>query len=288
MQDLNDLYYFVQVVDHGGFAPAGRALGVPKSKLSRRVALLEDRLGVRLIQRSTRRFAVTPVGTTYYTHCKAMLVEAQAAQESIDQTRAEPCGIVRISCPPTLLDNLVATMLADFMSAHHRVELHVEATDRVVDLIAEGIDIALRVRRPPLADSDLLLRSLAPAEQCLVASPDLLARSKLVQGPTDLAELTSLAHGESHDEHSWDLVGPQGARATISHRPRLVSRGSARGHRSRAAPNNDAACRTRQWPPTASATELGSTAVDGPCCLRVETRPTPGRAGSARLPGGAV
>ncbi|MBK6599545.1 MAG: LysR family transcriptional regulator [Proteobacteria bacterium] len=225
MQDLNDLYYFVQVVDHGGFAPAGRALGVPKSKLSRRVALLEDRLGVRLIQRSTRRFAVTPVGTTYYTHCKAMLVEAQAAQESIDQTRAEPCGIVRISCPPTLLDNLVATMLADFMSAHHRVELHVEATDRVVDLIAEGIDIALRVRRPPLADSDLLLRSLAPAEQCLVASPDLLARSKLVQGPTDLAELTSLAHGESHDEHSWDLVGPQGARATISHRPRLVSRG---------------------------------------------------------------
>ena len=104
MQDLNDLYYFAEVVDHGGFAPAGRAIGVPKSKLSRRVALLEERLGVRLIQRSTRRFAVTDVGRTYYAHCKAMLVEAQSAQEAIEQTRAEPCGVVRISCPVALLD----------------------------------------------------------------------------------------------------------------------------------------------------------------------------------------
>ena len=82
MQDLNDLYYFAQVVDHGGFAPAGRALGMPKSKLSRRIALLEERLGVRLIQRSTRRFSVTEIGQTYYAHCKAMLVEAEAAAGS--------------------------------------------------------------------------------------------------------------------------------------------------------------------------------------------------------------
>ena len=83
MRDLNDLYYYVQVVDHGGFAPAGRALGIPKSKLSRRIALLEERLGVRLIQRSTRRFVVTEIGQTYYEHCKAMLVEAEAAEEAI-------------------------------------------------------------------------------------------------------------------------------------------------------------------------------------------------------------
>ncbi|HBK00009.1 MAG TPA: LysR family transcriptional regulator, partial [Delftia acidovorans] len=83
MKDLNDLYYYVQVVDHGGFAPAGRALGMPKSKLSRRIAQLEERLGTRLIQRSTRRFAVTEIGQTYYGHCKAMLVEADAADEAI-------------------------------------------------------------------------------------------------------------------------------------------------------------------------------------------------------------
>ena len=88
MRDLNDLFYYVQVVDHGGFAPAGRALGIPKSKLSRRIALLEERLGARLIQRSSRRFAVTEVGLGYYGHCKAMLVEADAADEAIALARS--------------------------------------------------------------------------------------------------------------------------------------------------------------------------------------------------------
>src|SRR5690554_8203323 len=109
MRDLNDLYYFVQVVDHAGFAPAGRALGVPKSKLSRRIALLEERLGARLIQRSTRRFIVTEVGRTYYRHCKAMLAEADAADEAIALNQAEPRGIVRLTCPIALLaSNVVA------------------------------------------------------------------------------------------------------------------------------------------------------------------------------------
>ncbi len=98
MHDLNDLYYYVQAVDYGGFAPASRALNIPKSKLSRRIALLEGKLGVRLIQRSTRHFSVTEIGQTYYEHCKAMLVEAEAAQDAINVTRAEPRGI----CPDVL------------------------------------------------------------------------------------------------------------------------------------------------------------------------------------------
>ncbi|WP_016587343.1 LysR family transcriptional regulator, partial [Yersinia pestis] len=114
MHDLNDLYYYAEVVEHGGFSAAARVLGLPKSKLSRRLALLEERLGVRLIQRSTRRFAVTDVGRTYYEHCKAMIEEARAAQESIDLTRAEPRGVVRITCPVALLQATVSTMLADF------------------------------------------------------------------------------------------------------------------------------------------------------------------------------
>ena len=111
MQDLNDLFYFVQVVDHQGFAAAGRALGIPKSKLSRRIAALESRLGVRLLQRSTRRFAVTELGAMYHARCKAMLVEAQAAQEIIDSTRSEPCGTVHIACPIALLHARVGTMI---------------------------------------------------------------------------------------------------------------------------------------------------------------------------------
>jgi len=225
MQDLNDLFYFAQVVDHGGFAPAGRALGMPKSKLSRRIAQLEERLGVRLLQRSTRHFSVTEVGQTYYAHCKAMLTEAEAAEEAIEVTRAEPRGIVRMTCPVALLDAVVARMLADFMVAHPRVELDLEATNRRVDVINEGIDIAVRVRPPPLQDSDLVLRVLAEHRQCLVASPALLAQHGTPQGPADLARLPSLDLGVPQNEHVWNLFGPDGAQATVHHRPRMISRG---------------------------------------------------------------
>ena len=115
MQDLNDLYYYARVVEHGGFSTAGRALGIPKSKLSRRIALLEEQLGVRLLQRSTRRFAVTEIGQLYYERCKAMLVEAEAAQEAIAATHAEPCGSVRMSCPVALLQAQVGAMLAEMI-----------------------------------------------------------------------------------------------------------------------------------------------------------------------------
>src|SRR5690606_2987266 len=98
MFDLNELYLYAKVVEHGGFASAGRKLGVPKSRLSRRVSMLEERLGVRLIQRSTRHFAVTEVGLEYYHHCVAMLAQAHAAEEAIERSRAEPRGVVRIAC----------------------------------------------------------------------------------------------------------------------------------------------------------------------------------------------
>jgi len=225
MQDLNDLYFFAQVVEHGGFAPAGRALGTPKSRLSRRIALLEEELGVRLIQRSTRHFSVTEIGRTFYTHCKAMLVEAEAAREAIEATRSEPRGVVRMSCPMALLDAAVAPMLADFMAANPRVEVHLDATNRRVDVIGEGIDVALRVRPPPLQDSDLVMRVLAERSQCLVASPGLLRTHGAASGPADLARFPSLDLGVPQNEHAWTLFGPDGAQAVIHHRPRFISRG---------------------------------------------------------------
>ncbi|WP_198970843.1 LysR family transcriptional regulator [Xylophilus sp. ASV27] len=224
MKDLNDLYYYVQVVDHGGFAPAGRALGVPKSKLSRRIALLEERLGTRLIQRSTRRFAVTETGQTYYGHCKAMLVEAEAADEAVALTQAEPRGIVRMTCPAALLDARVADMVAAFMVAHPRVEIHLEETSRRVDVVGEGIDVAIRVRPPPIEDSDLVMRVLAERGQCLVACPALLA-SGIPRVPADLAGLPSMDLGLPQHEHVWNLIGPGGAQAAVRHQPRLVTRG---------------------------------------------------------------
>ena len=223
MQDLNDLYFFAQVVEHEGFAPAGRALGVPKSKLSRRIGVLEERLGVRLIQRSTRRFAVTEIGDSYYRHCKAMLVEAEAAQEAIDLTRAEPQGTVRLACPVALLHYRVNAMLAEFMLDCPRVRVQLEASNRRIDVIREGFDVALRVRFPPLEDSELVMKVLGRSAQCLVASRALLDRHATPRVPADLNALPSLDLVPPGREHVWQLDGPEGASAAVHHDPRLVS-----------------------------------------------------------------
>ena len=224
MRDLNDLYYFVEVVNHRGFSPAGRALGMPKSKLSRRIALLEERLGTRLIQRSTRRFTVTEMGQVYYQHCRAMLIEAEAADEAIALRYAEPRGVVRVTCPVALLEARVAEMLAEFMVEYPLVDVHVEATNRRVDVVGEGIDVAIRVRPPPLEDSDLVMRVLADRGQCLVASPKLLEKKGVPLTPADLIGWPSLDLGMPQNDHVWTLNGPDGEQAAIRHQPRLVTR----------------------------------------------------------------
>ncbi|WP_020656025.1 LysR family transcriptional regulator [Massilia niastensis] len=222
-QDLNDLYYYVQVVEHGGFAQAGRALGMPKSKLSRRLAMLEGRLGVRLIQRSTRSFAVTELGQAYYGRCKAMLVEAEAAQAVIESTQAEPCGIVRLSCPIALLHAHVRGMLVDFALHYPSVSIQLSGMNRAVDVVAEGLDVAIRVRPLPLDNSDLAMRVLGYAAQYLVASPILLERYGMPQSPADLLAWPSLGFGPPMEGQAWTLLGPEGAQAVQHHTPRFVT-----------------------------------------------------------------
>ncbi|KFC74377.1 Trancriptional regulatory protein, LysR family protein [Bosea sp. LC85] len=223
MQDLNDLYFFAQVVDHQGFAAAARALGMPRSRLSRRLALLEERLGVRLVQRSTRRFAVTEIGREYYRHCVAMLVEVDAAQEAIERARAAPQGIVRVACPSAVLYFQVGGMVAHFLAAWPRVEVRLESTNRRVDVIHEGFDIAIRVRFPPLEESELVMKVLAESTQRLVAAPRVLQGLSRPLVPADLSALPSLSWGDPHQEHEWRLSGPSGAAAVIRHAPRLVT-----------------------------------------------------------------
>lgn len=223
--DLNDLQYFVLVVDHGGFAPAGRALGIPKSNLSRRIALLEKRLGVGLIVRNTRNFRVTDIGHTYYSHCRAMLIQAEAAEEAIEVIRAEPRGLIRITCPVTLLEERVGGMVTDFMSRHPLIEVYLESTNRRVDVMGEGIDVALRVRPPRLQDSELAIRVLSGRSQCLVASPGLLARWEPPRQPADLGRLPSLHHGAPQQDYAWTLFGPGGEQVEVPYQPRLVTHG---------------------------------------------------------------
>ncbi|WP_410209203.1 LysR substrate-binding domain-containing protein [Aquirhabdus sp.] len=223
MQDLNDLFLYVQVVDHRGFAPAGRALDIPKSKLSRRIAGLEERLGVRLVQRSTRHFSVTEIGQEYYRHCVAMLVEAEAAQEVIERTHSEPQGLVRISAPSTLVYFQVGEMIAKFMAENPRVQVHLESTNRRVDVIREGLDIALRVRFPPLENSDLVMKCFGESHQRLVANPQLLAKFNAPLLPLDLNQLPSLDFNTQQTEHIWCLEHRDGQSITLPHSPRFVT-----------------------------------------------------------------
>lgn len=223
MQDLNDLYYFVQVVDHGGFAAAGRALGMPRSRLSRRVAGLEERLGVRLIQRSTRQFAVTELGQMFYRHCEAMLWQAEAAEDMVALHRDEPRGRIRLSCPPSLLEVLFNPLLTRFMQQCPQIQLDVVATSRRVDVVREGFDLAIRVRYPPLEDSELVMRVLTQSPQRLLAAPSLIERLGMPSSPQELAQWPSLAFDELDHRHRWCLGNVHGESHEIPHQPRLVS-----------------------------------------------------------------
>jgi len=223
MQDLNDLRFFAEVVEQNGFAAAARKLGMPRSRLSRRIGLLEDRLGVRLVHRSTRRFAVTEIGREYYRHCVAMMVEADAAQDTIDLIRSEPQGVVRVSCPSSVIYFQLGDMIAHFMEQCPKVGVLLESTNRRVDVIREGFDLAIRVRFPPLEDSNLVVRKLADSPQRLVASPRLVKDLSHRLLPADLSALPSLAWDPAKLEHDWQLHGPAGASAAIRHRPRFVT-----------------------------------------------------------------
>lgn len=221
MRDLNDLYFFAAVVDHGGFSAAARALGVQKSRLSRRILMLEERLGVRLLNRSSRRFSVTEIGREFYERCTAMLVEAEAAEQVIAEVRAEPRGVVRMACPAALLSFQFGDLIARFMMANPLIEVHLESTNRRVDVIAEGFDLAIRVRMPPLEPSDLVMRWLDESSQCLVAAPSLVAGKGA--SPVDLCHLPSLDLGRPSREHTWNLRHPDGQVASVPHTPRLVT-----------------------------------------------------------------
>jgi DNA-binding transcriptional LysR family regulator len=223
MEDLNTLYYFTQVVEHGGFAAAGRALDMPKSKLSRRIAELEERLGVRLLHRTSRHCSLTEIGQAYYQRCLAMRVEAESAAELIERNRSEPQGLVRISCPTALLNSWVGPMLTRYMLKYPLVEMFIESTNRRVDLIHEGFEIALRVRFPPLENTDMVMKVLGNSTQCLVGSPAFVPRLSLPASPADLSGLPSVHWGAAQREYQWELFGADGASAVIRHAPRMVT-----------------------------------------------------------------
>ncbi|MGH8151039.1 MAG: LysR family transcriptional regulator [Steroidobacteraceae bacterium] len=222
MQPLEDFYYFAKVVEHGSYAKAGRALRIPKSRLSRHVSALETRLGVRLVNRSTRRFAVTEVGQEVYRHALAMLAEADAAVEAVEFARAEPRGVVKVSCPVALAQTSLARILPDFMARHPRVRLLLNVSNRRVDVLNEGFDATLRVRTRPSGEDGLVMRSFREVCELLVASRGYLDRVARPQRPEQLAQLDTLGFALEAERQTWELIGPQEQSVRIDHAPRLV------------------------------------------------------------------
>lgn len=223
MQDLNDMVYFAEVAERGGFAAAGRALGIPKSRLSRRVAELEAQLGVQLLQRSTRSLSLTPAGQLYLRHCASMRDEAVAAAEAMAHIQTEPRGTVRISCPTTLAQSSLGPLLPIFMRRYPAVRLDLLVLNRAVDPVEDGVDIALRVR-PVIENSPTLVaKNLGVSLLLLVASVEQLGRQGPVTRPQDLARLDTVATSADGDGHeSWQLEGPDGALYVHQHSPRCV------------------------------------------------------------------
>jgi DNA-binding transcriptional LysR family regulator len=221
MRDFNDFQFFAAVVTHRGFSAAARALGLPKSRVSRRVALLEERLGVRLLDRTTRGLGLTQVGQQVFEHARAAVIEAEAAEEAAIRMQREPRGLVRLSCPLGL-QGAIAGQLPGFLAAHPQLRLQCIATNRRVDLIHDGIDIAIRVRERLDTDADLQVKQIGISRRFLVASPDLLAKAGVPMSPSDLANFPVL-HQEEQSGGTWHLTAENGDISSVMIEPRLGS-----------------------------------------------------------------
>jgi DNA-binding transcriptional LysR family regulator len=217
MMDLNELHVFTKVVESGSFVGASRALGMPKSTVSRKVSELEERLGARLLQRTTRKLSLTDVGHTYYLHAARVVAEVEAAERAVTRMQETPRGLVRMTTP--LNFGFLAPILASFMRRYPEVQIELVGADRLVDLIEEGFDVAIRAGA--LEDSSLVARSLGKIESFLVASPAFLRRHGMPKKPEDLASYDCVAFGAGSERASWRLTR-DGKTTTVDVHPRFV------------------------------------------------------------------
>ena len=208
MQDLNDMAYFAEVVERGGFAAAGRALGLPKSRLSRRVAELEARLGVRLLQRTTRKLSLTEVGEVYHRHCMAMRDQADAAADAVAQAQTEPRGTIRIACPVTLAQTTLGEVMPLFLARYPLVKVDMRVSNRVVDLVEEGYDVAIRIATLP--SSTLISKRLTSTRMVLCASPKYIKKHGAPAHPSELSGHAVLAYTYWSTKDEWHFDGPAG------------------------------------------------------------------------------
>jgi len=225
MEDLNDIYFFASVVRYGGFSAAARTIGVEKTRLSRRIAALEKRLGVRLLQRTTRALALTEAGQRFFERCVETVEGAQAAYDSVAELRREPAGLVRLSSPVLLTQRCLAHVLPGYMTVHPKVSVFVEATDRTVNVIEERFDIAIRAT-PVIEDvAGLVAKTLGHSQRVLVVGPNFLDHYGRPEHPADLPKFNTVASTNDIFDGGarWNLANLDNRTQQIKLQPRFVT-----------------------------------------------------------------
>lgn len=205
---MTDLEIFAAVVREGSFTKAARRLQTSKSRASREVARLEDRLGARLLQRTTRRLSLTDVGRAFFDRCVVILEQVEEAELAVGELQTVPVGVLKVSVPASYGRLVIMERLHDFAARYPRVQLDLTFTDRRVDLVAEGIDVAIRIGDLP--DSSLFARRLDRMGFQVCASPDYLEQRAAPEHPTELGDHSCLEFTHRYHRGTWDFMGPDG------------------------------------------------------------------------------
>lgn len=203
-----EMQVFCMVVEKGSFVGAAEPLGMSKAAISRYVSGLEQRLGARLLQRTTRRLSMTDEGRQFFQRAKEVLAMIDEAEAAVRAAAPEPAGVLRINAPQSFGVRHLAPLWADFMKAYPKVELEISLNDRIVDLVEEGFDLAIRIAR--MENSSLVGRQLATTRMCLCASPDNLATHPAIQTLTDISAHGVIAYSNFSSGNEWFFDGPAG------------------------------------------------------------------------------
>ena len=220
MDQLTGMRVFAAIVDKGGFAPAGQALGISKTMVSKHLAAIEDRLGVRLLYRTTRKIGLTEIGAEYFRRCQEIVQLVEEADSRLLDSGGQARGLLRVSAPVSFSELHLASCIAEYRGGHPLVQVELIVDDAVVDLIEEGFDLAVRIGR--LKDSSLVARRLAPANIVLAASPAYLAARGTPLHPDDLVQHDCLLYTNSTERDGWRFEAADGPR-TLRVRGPLIS-----------------------------------------------------------------
>lgn len=208
MARLDEMAVFAEVVEAQSFSGAARTLGISKSAVSKQIARLEDRLGVRLLNRTTRRLSLSEAGETYYQASRRVLDEAEAAETAVSSLAAAPHGLLKLNAPMSFGFLHLARAIPLFHARYPQIVVDMAMNDRFVDLVEEGYDLAIRIG--DMRDSSLIARRLAPSRAILCASPDYLKRQGTPTQPEDLKHHACLIYSNQDQRDAWRFTGPKG------------------------------------------------------------------------------